>query len=519
VLRRRSGLLKICLLLAVLFLYLSINLSTVQISLSDSLVSTNRSISQSYTVHDPIVITDDDELASVANNGTGTANDPYIIADWNITGSNTHGISITGTTKHFRIENCWIVNSIYWGSRGIYVENVAPGTTTIAKNTCNNNNRDGIALIDSASSTVANNTCNNNNDDGIALIDSASSNLTGNSCINNSNYGIYIDNSGSTTATKNTFFNDGLYFVASSKDQLISCTVENNMVNKLPLGYFENRTDSTITGVYGQLILVNCNNTMVKNKNFSNTSLGIALYYCDENQLVNNTCNNNYRGIYLWDSASSTVTNNTCDNNYRGISLWDSASSTVANNTCNNNGEGVLLYHCDNSAIANNTCNSNHWDGIFLWESDSSTISSNICNNNSLSGIYLSNSDYNSIVWNRLSGNGDYGIYLDLNSDNNTIHHNSFVANTQHESQASDDGMNNQWYDETLLEGNSWSDYSGTDSYLIAGSAGASDPYPFTNSSPSPAFMNGVFSRIGFFLLVFGLLFLFLFVNRRTKSD
>ena len=106
-LRKRNSLSKIRVLLVVLLLYLSFNLSPVQMSLSDSLVSANRSISQRYTVTDPIRITNDGELAAVATSGTGTTNNPYFIAGWNITGSDTDGISITGTTKHFRIENCW----------------------------------------------------------------------------------------------------------------------------------------------------------------------------------------------------------------------------------------------------------------------------------------------------------------------------------------------------------------------------------------------------------------------------
>lgn len=97
VLWRRNSLSKIILFSAVLLFYLSVNLSTVRISLTDSLIPGNRPISQNYTVHDPIVITDDGELASVANSGTGAANDPYIIADWNITGSTAQGIYITGT--------------------------------------------------------------------------------------------------------------------------------------------------------------------------------------------------------------------------------------------------------------------------------------------------------------------------------------------------------------------------------------------------------------------------------------
>ncbi len=133
---KRNRLSKISLFLAPLLLFLSINLSTFQISLSNSLVSANGSISRGYTVHDPIVITNDGELTAVANSGTGVANDPYIIADWNITGSTIDGIYITGTTKHFRIENCWIGNST---NRGIYVGSVTTGTTTITNNTCNNN--------------------------------------------------------------------------------------------------------------------------------------------------------------------------------------------------------------------------------------------------------------------------------------------------------------------------------------------------------------------------------------------
>ena len=93
-LRRRTGLLKIILLLAFLVLYLSSNLSPVQINLSDSLVSPNRSISQNYTAQDSISITNDAELATVANSGTGTVNDPYIISNWNITGLTSHGIYI-----------------------------------------------------------------------------------------------------------------------------------------------------------------------------------------------------------------------------------------------------------------------------------------------------------------------------------------------------------------------------------------------------------------------------------------
>ncbi|MFX0171213.1 MAG: NosD domain-containing protein [Candidatus Hodarchaeota archaeon] len=523
-------------------------------------------------MRDPITITNDDELAAVANSGTGTANDPYIIADWNITDSTTHGISITGTTKHFRVENCWIESSVEYGSCGIYVNNVSAGTTTIINNTCNNNIY-GIFLWDSGSSTVTNNTCNNNDGCGIAVSSSGSSTVTNNTCNSNTGSGIFLDRSGFSIVANNTFFNDGLQVRLYSKEELFSYTVENNTVNGLPLGYFANVTDSTISKTYGQLILVNCNNTIVKNQYYSNTYIGIALYFCDENQLVNNTCNNNIYGIYLGGSGSSTVTNNTCNNNdgcgiavsssgssmvtnntctnndRNGICLDHSGSSTVTNNTCNSNygsgicldhsgsltvtnntcnsntGAGISLFGCDSITVINNICSNNNRNSIGLGGSDSSTVANNICNNNSYYGIEIFYARNNSIVGNTLVGNGVYGIELSDDSANNVIHHNDFIANGQNTSQACDNGMNNQWYDETVLEGNYWSDYSGNGSYLIAGSAGASDPYPslspyrYTSSSSSPAFPQDVLVRIGLFLVVIGFLVVVLFVNKRKISS
>ncbi|MFX0207142.1 MAG: right-handed parallel beta-helix repeat-containing protein [Candidatus Hodarchaeota archaeon] len=118
----------------------------------------------------------------MANNSTGTVNDPYIIADWNITGSTIYGIYITGTTKHFRIENCWIVNSAH---HGIFVDDVTSGTATICNNTCNDNGDDGIYLGYSSSLTVANNSCNINNKNGIYPEGSGSSTIINNTCNNN----------------------------------------------------------------------------------------------------------------------------------------------------------------------------------------------------------------------------------------------------------------------------------------------------------------------------------------------
>lgn len=296
---------------------------------------------EDYVLHDPISINNNEELAVAAISGIGIVNDPYILAGWNISGSLTDGISITGTTAYFKIENCWISGS---NGRGIFVESVATGTAIIANNTCNNNKYDGISLDSSEFSTVVNNSCINNGDDGIYLYHSGSSYIFNNSCSDNNDSGIYVYYSGSSIVTNNScsyneeegiylyfsgystinnnkcnnngeegiylsvsdysivnnnsFLNNGLVIEGYSKIQFLSHTIEDNVVNGLPLGYFENLTDISINDLYGQLILVNCNNTIVENQNYSNTSIGIALLSCFDCQLIGNTCNNNTKNVY-----------------------------------------------------------------------------------------------------------------------------------------------------------------------------------------------------------------------------
>ena len=306
--KRRNNFQITSLLLFVFLLYLSTNISPVQISLSDMVVSPNRSISQNYTVNDSIVVTNDSELAAVANNGTGTANDPYIIANRNITGSGVYGIHISGTTKHFRIENCWIDSST---KSAIFFQNVATGTSIIANNTLNNNGEAGIRLNYSGNSTVENNTVKNNGWYGIHFFTSGFSTITNNICSNNSENGLNLYKTRSSTITNNI--------------------CNNNSENGL---YLYNSGSSTVTSNI-------CNNN---GKNGINLASSLSLTI-----IANNTCNNNsWNGIYLINSGISTVANNKCNNNSEyGLYLYKSGSSTVKNNICNNNGKADIVWDPD----------------------------------------------------------------------------------------------------------------------------------------------------------------------------
>jgi parallel beta-helix repeat protein len=286
---------------------------------------------------------------------------------------------------------------------------------------------------------------------------------------------------------------------------------------------------NTVSGEPYGIHLRNINGTATLDTNFcQNNSWGIYLEYSDFNSLTNNTCNSNIMaGIFLEYSAFNSLTNNTCAlndneggggivlaysdfnsftnntclNNFVGIFFLEGISynNSLTGNTCLNNMGGIVIQEAHYTSVTNNTCIFNEWDNIYVGISNYTSLINNYCSNsinginldysyycsltnnncsNNWYGIFLGESDSNLLRWNYLGYNG-YGVFVTSGSDNNLIHHNSFIYNTN-SSQAIDDGINNQWFDSSTNEGNYWSDYIGTGTYQINGSASSSDPYPLS---------------------------------------
>ncbi len=260
----------------------------------------------------------------------------------------------------------------------------------------------------------------------------------------------------------------------------------------------------TTSSNYGIYVFETTKHFIVRNCYVDAIEVGIVLFYVTDGTatIENNTCNNNGNmGIYLDHSGNSTISDNICyDNAEWGIRLWHSGSSTVSHNTCFGSKEfGIFLSYSGNSTVSHNTCNNDY--GIGLIDSGNSTVSHNNCNNNFI-GIRLDYSDFSAVSnnelfenqhfglslenssscvlsYNNLQRNEEYGIGLYSSSSSNIIHHNNFVDNNYGGTpQGHDDGTNNTWYDTVALEGNYWSDWSGTGSYSIDGFAGAIDLYP-----------------------------------------
>ncbi len=263
----------------------------------------------------------------------------------------------------------------------------------------------------------------------------------------------------------------------------------------------------------------------MENNIFINNNCGIFSIYSDKNKFENNLCKfNNDTGITLECSNSNLLKNNTCFENDFGISLsWDSYNNVILNNNCSNNSIGIWVrFFSDNNTISKNICISNDY-GIHIQQAWSNYIRENIClfNNNGTSVFYggfnliennvinnnnrgftlfgckgdsqranRNNSRYNSetsdshyFLYNDCSSN-KYGIFI-FSSDKNTIYFNNIQNNTYDFYLKGGDGLNpnynkiqynniisnnicvinngTNYWNNTIGDGNYWSDYKGTD--------------------------------------------------------
>jgi len=464
--------------------------------------------------------------------GNGTYSEPYVIEDLVIDGGGSGNcIWIANSNVFFRIENCTLYNAGFgagielyrvdnsqlvenncsFNRRGIYLTD--GNNHTILGNTVNNNTREGIyltvSIYSSVNNTISGNTANNN-PSGIHLSSSNYNNITGN-FVNNNNIGIWVEDSYKINVLGNNANNNDLGIMlsdanhtvsenimngcglgvssASSIEELCSYNIDTtNLVNGKPLYYKCNETylgSSDFTNA-GQVILVNCTDSIISNLDFSFCPNGIAIYYCSAITIQGNIGANQITGIMLFYSHNNTVSENIeSSNEYYGIYLYSSNNNSVIGNTANNNDRnGIYLYGSNNNTLSGNSVNSNY-DGINLYHSDYNTISGNTANSNEI-GIRLDESNNNTVTQNMIKGNNG-GLWIEalvglFDSSMNTIFLNCFIDNNMN---AYDEGTNNYW--DNGIKGNYWGDHNNTDTdgdgigdvpYIILGPAGSQDRFP-----------------------------------------
>lgn len=147
-------------------------------------------------------------------------------------------------------------------------------------------------------------------------------------------------------------------------------------------------------------------------------------------EVLNSKFHDNFFGAYTWGATGMTWEHNEFYHNTRyGLDPHDDSDGfLVEYNYSHNNGTHGIVFskRCMYNIVRYNVTKNNGLQGIMLHE----TSNNNIVENNTISdnyvGIALWNSSNNLIQNNTLQGNRD-GIRLNLDSDNNTIQHNTII--------------------------------------------------------------------------------------------
>ncbi|MFW9847539.1 MAG: nitrous oxide reductase family maturation protein NosD [Candidatus Thorarchaeota archaeon] len=127
---------RIRVLFIVLFFILSVNSDTSYCNSNETTLDMCKLnvTSNTYTISEPIQISNDSSFDLLGVSGSGTESDPYIIENYEIEINETsgpyYGIEVSGTQKHFIIRNCYIrgdnTSSSGYGY-GIYLRDVSNG--------------------------------------------------------------------------------------------------------------------------------------------------------------------------------------------------------------------------------------------------------------------------------------------------------------------------------------------------------------------------------------------------------
>ncbi len=282
---------------------------------------------------------------------------------------------------------------------------------TLSGNTANNNT-DGLYLEYSDNNKISGNTINNNDHNGIELWFANNNTMSGN-ILNNSQSAISLIVSSNSTLSGNLMEFCGIS-LSGPLVMMASHSIDTtNLVNSKPVYYYVNEKGlgtSDFTKA-GQIIMVNCNESMIAGFNLSDGTVGILLSYSHNNTISGNVLNNIERGLILFGSSSNMLSGNTVENNFIGIFLVGGVNNTISGNTVNNNTDGIRLYNSNSSMFYENF----------------------------------------------IQNNEGYGVYINTGTQN-LFFRNYFINNTVH---AYDDGINNDWNNPEI--GNYWDNYTGVD--------------------------------------------------------
>jgi len=315
--------------------------------------------------------------------GSGTFSDPFIIENVTIDGLRLDNcIHIINTIQSFIIQNCYLYDSgSSWNYAGIKISDSQNGK--IIKNNFTLNHA-GIFLESATNMTIVDNTANNN---AYGIILEYSNNNSFSENVANYNHGGFYIEGNYNTITNNTFVKSRQEAICIegknnklSNNIMIECGIltgessldidTSNLVNNKPVYYYSNKVGlnkNNFTNA-GQVILVNCNKSVISNLTISTATRGFYLYHCHNNTIINNVVSNNVLdGILLRNSNDNKIIKNNISDSYEnGIYLVGCKGTDIISNNLTLNDIGVKIIESSNNSFSNNYFYSKNGLGVRL---------------------------------------------------------------------------------------------------------------------------------------------------------
>ncbi|MHA1518564.1 MAG: right-handed parallel beta-helix repeat-containing protein [Promethearchaeota archaeon] len=265
---------------------------------------------------------------------------------------------------------------------------------------------------------------------GIVLEHSFNCSISDNT-LSTENAAISLYYSSNNTLSGNMMYGTGIGMFGS-KDNLMDTT---NKINNKSLRYYENTPGVHLSGDFdvGQVILMNCNNSIIEGLSIADT-IG---------------------GIIVRESSYCLISENTIVDCYNGIILDESVDSSILQNTVIGGGLGIFLIDTFNPIVSGNYVSSCTFAGIVLSKADNATVVWNIATN-SEHGFFLILMTYSTVFGNILFNNSIYGINLLMGCSQNTIYFNDIYQNQKCQAYDSSGSTDNEWDNGTT--GNYWGD-------------------------------------------------------------
>jgi parallel beta-helix repeat protein len=458
----------------------------------------------SYEAHDYIYIVNDTDFAAQAVieswEGDGSPETPFLIQGYEINPM-MEDIHIQDTTLHFKILDCNITGAL----GGIALRNVTNG---VIQNCLFSNNAIGIVLnnvtrIDVIGCSIT--AADSFGDNGVSMDEAIDCSIS--SCViegtTGTDAGIYGADCEGITLFNNTVFewdNHGIFVLFSDDIDILNNTVYWNEGLPLePCGIDvvvcplveiigNNVTDNWANGISVQ---GSDNATVLQNHIVDNFAHGVFVELSDFCVIQENYIYGNGEGLIgppegpgcgvyaIWSEYCQILGNEFFGNTLNSISLESSDFCYIFNNYINHSYvHGMMVYESHNVTIEENEIFNALGSGpgpacgIFMQQSDDSSLVNNILGKNSENGITIYSSEDGEVIGNTIFDSE--GIYMQGPTLDNLIYYNDIGWSG--EFLVVDNGMGNYWNYSTI--GNWYSDYTGTGTYTIPGTASEVDYHP-----------------------------------------